>query len=42
MRVLITGGTGLIGQVTIEHLLDKGWDIRTFDVNRGEANNSIE
>lgn len=42
MRVLITGGTGLIGQVTIERLLEVGWEIRTLDVNPGEVNKNIE
>ncbi|MBI1280680.1 MAG: NAD-dependent epimerase/dehydratase family protein [Anaerolineaceae bacterium] len=32
MRVLITGGTGHIGKTTAEHLLQKGWDVRIFDV----------
>jgi nucleoside-diphosphate-sugar epimerase len=31
MRVLITGGTGLIGKATAERLLQKGWDVRVID-----------
>jgi nucleoside-diphosphate-sugar epimerase len=31
MRVLITGGTGLIGKATAERLLHKGWDVRVID-----------
>jgi len=32
MRVLLTGGTGHIGKTTAESLLQKGWDVRIFDV----------
>lgn len=32
MRVLITGGTGLIGKTTCEHLLMKGWQVRSLDL----------
>ncbi len=32
MRVLITGGTGLIGKATSERLLQHGWDVRSFDL----------
>src|SRR3954454_2357280 len=31
MRVLITGGTGLIGKATAERLLAKGWQVRVID-----------
>ncbi|MBI1259919.1 MAG: NAD-dependent epimerase/dehydratase family protein [Chloroflexi bacterium] len=31
MRVLITGGTGLIGKATAERLLAKGWEVRIVD-----------
>ena len=31
MRVLITGGTGLIGKATAERLLQKGWQVRVID-----------
>jgi len=31
MRVLITGGTGLIGKATAERLLAKGWQVRIID-----------
>ncbi|MEO8396779.1 MAG: NAD(P)-dependent oxidoreductase [Chloroflexota bacterium] len=31
MRVLITGGTGLIGKATAERLLHKGWQVRVID-----------
>ena len=31
MRVLITGGTGLIGKATAERLLHKGWEVRVID-----------
>jgi hypothetical protein len=30
MRVLITGGTGLIGKATTERLLERGWDVRVL------------
>ncbi|MFN8561489.1 MAG: NAD(P)-dependent oxidoreductase [Anaerolineae bacterium] len=32
MRVLITGGTGLIGKATVERLVAKGWDVRVIDL----------
>lgn len=32
MRVLITGGTGHIGRVTAEHLVQNGWDVRIIDL----------
>ena len=32
MRVLITGGTGLIGKATAERLLQHGWEVRSFDL----------
>ena len=31
MRVLITGGTGLIGKATAERMLHKGWQVRVID-----------
>ena len=31
MRVLITGGTGLIGKASAERLLEKGWEVRVID-----------
>lgn len=32
MRVLITGGTGLIGKAAAERLIQKGWDVRVIDL----------
>ncbi len=32
MRVLITGGTGLIGKATAERLLAHGWEVRSIDL----------
>ena len=35
MRVLITGGTGLIGKATTERLLHNGYDVRVVDLQPG-------
>lgn len=32
MRVLVTGGLGLIGRTVVNRLLAKGWDIRVIDI----------
>ncbi len=32
MRVLVTGGAGRIGRVTIERLIQHGWDVRGIDL----------
>jgi nucleoside-diphosphate-sugar epimerase len=33
MRVLITGGAGLIGKATTECLVEKGWDVRVVGID---------
>ncbi|MBC7810180.1 MAG: NAD(P)-dependent oxidoreductase [Burkholderiales bacterium] len=35
MRVLVTGGTGDIGSVTVERLLQEGWEVRVVDISKG-------
>src|SRR5664279_1920785 len=35
MRVLITGGAGLIGKATAERLIENGWDVRITDIAAG-------
>ncbi len=35
MRVLVTGGTGLIGRAAVERLLQHGWDVRVIDIGQG-------
>ncbi|MBK8022908.1 MAG: NAD(P)-dependent oxidoreductase [Chloroflexi bacterium] len=42
MRVLITGGTGLIGKTTCEHLLAKGWQVRSLDIATRQEPAAVE
>ncbi len=42
MRVLITGGKGLIGKATAERLIEKGWDVRLIDLQPEAAVNGAE
>ena len=35
MRVLMTGGAGLIGKATAERLIENGWDVRIIDIAAG-------
>src|SRR4051794_39173964 len=35
MKVLITGGAGLIGKATAERLVSKGWDVRAVGLETG-------
>ncbi|MEP7285714.1 MAG: NAD(P)-dependent oxidoreductase [Chloroflexota bacterium] len=42
MRVLITGGTGLIGKAATELLLKKGWKIRCLDLKPGVETKGVE
>ena len=42
MRVLITGGTGLIGKVTTERLVEKGWDVRVIGIEPEFEFNGVE
>lgn len=42
MRVLITGGTGLIGKATTSHLLQKGWQVRILDLKPGVETDGVE
>lgn len=37
MRVLITGGTGLIGKAATQRLLAQGWQVRVFDLPDANA-----
>lgn len=32
MRILVTGGTGLIGKATVERLVENGYDVRAIDL----------
>jgi nucleoside-diphosphate-sugar epimerase len=42
MRVLVTGGTGLIGKATVERLVEKGWDVRVIDLQPEAEINGAE
>src|ERR1041385_2679055 len=35
MKVLVTGGAGLIGKATVERLVAHGWDVRAIDLATG-------
>lgn len=37
MRVLVTGGTGVVGRAAIDHLLGRGHEIRLFCRNAGQS-----
>jgi nucleoside-diphosphate-sugar epimerase len=37
MRVLVTGGNGLIGKTVTAHLIKRGWDVRVIDLQSETA-----
>lgn len=42
MRVLVTGGTGLVGKATIERLVAHGWDVRVIGIEPEFAAAGVE